>query len=153
MCVFLFEQLEKLFCPHCWFKSITRPLSIIKCWINNLVSNPALIIHLLWSLFLSFPPLLIQHLTQFTCFVHLKTPASSFPCSHCPSFSRPPSFLPTFSLHDLYPTLTFTPFLWLFLGCLSFSSWFSHASSGYERLVLCLWEIGNGEGWQQREEK
>lgn len=76
-----------------------------------------------------------------TCFL------LSFPRALCLSFSRshPPSFLPTFSLLDLCSTLTFTPFLWLFSGRLSFFLLFSHASAGYEMIVLCLWQNGNRE--------
>ena len=96
-------------------------LWIIKHWINILKTcplSPSASIYI--SFFLSeYYTLLSSHV-----FVYSKTPASFFPFLVLGVSNRPPSFLPTFSLHDLCPTLTFTPFLWLFSGCLSFSLWF-----------------------------
>lgn len=102
-----------------------------------------------------FPPLWVLHLTLFTCFVYSKTPASSFPFlafprALCLSLSRshPPSFLPTFSLYDLCPTLTFTPFLWLFSGTLvMFLAVFSRQRRIWKDCFVFMGE------WEQREKR
>ncbi len=82
-----------------------------------------------------------------TCFL------LSFPRALCLSFSRfhPSSFLPTFSLHDLCPTLTFTPFLWLFSGTLViFLAVFSRQRRIWKDCFVFMGEWER-EGWKQRE--
>lgn len=94
------------------------------------------------------------HLTLLACLVYSKTPASSLPLPL--TLSRPLSFLCTFSPRDLCPlprSPIFTllhprPLLLLLLLLSSFCFFFfcifsfslSHASAGYERIVL--WECG-----------
>lgn len=96
-------------------KPTTRGLSIIKYQICSQCPSVTFLAFL-FSSSLNATPDSVHMFCLFknTCFL------LSFPPAFCLSFSRshPPSFLPTFSLHDLCPTLTFTPFLWLFSGTL-----------------------------------
>lgn len=91
----------------------------------------------------SIPSLWIKHLTLFPCFVY-KTPASSSPFL---SFPFTPSFLLTFSLHDLCPPLTLTSVHRLFAAQLITFLWAFLTPQPDMRglFVLCLLENGRDE--------